>query len=225
MKRCWDCKSEKPLADFSKKTKNKDGLSDQCRACSAAYRREWGRRNPEKLLALNRAHYERNAEAMRQKTRDWVAANKERKRENDRAHREKNLEVLKARNKVYRLANREEINQRKRQHRKDNPEKYRAMAKASRERNHGAVLADRAARKKRIRRAMPLWLSPDQKDEIRLFYQNAFAAKQALGVSYHVDHIVPIIHPLVCGLHVPWNLQLLTAAENIEKSNRFDGWG
>lgn len=38
-----------------------------------------------------------------------------------------------------------------------------------------------------------------------------------------VDHIIPLKHPLVSGLHVPWNMQYLTKSENSKKSNSFDG--
>lgn len=42
---------------------------------------------------------------------------------------------------------------------------------------------------------------------------------QAMGVEYVLDHIVPLNHPLVCGLTVPWNFQIITRKQNAAKSN------
>ena len=42
------------------------------------------------------------------------------------------------------------------------------------------------------------------------------------GISHDVDHIVPLRNPHVCGLHAPWNLQILTAREKRVKGNVFD---
>lgn len=44
---------------------------------------------------------------------------------------------------------------------------------------------------------------------------------QARRQGMEVDHIVPIGHPLVCGLHVEHNLQLLRSDANRAKGNRW----
>jgi len=39
------------------------------------------------------------------------------------------------------------------------------------------------------------------------------------GSEYELDHIVPLNHPNVCGLHVPWNLRVVKSSTNNKKGN------
>lgn len=68
--------------------------------------------------------------------------------------------------------------------------------------------------------ATPTWLTEDHYSEILDFYIICKMFRIYTGVEYHVDHIIPLRGSLVCGLHVPWNLQILTSTENISKNNR-----
>jgi hypothetical protein len=46
-------------------------------------------------------------------------------------------------------------------------------------------------------------------------------SRNSVDIRYCVDHIVPLTHQLVCGLTVPWNLRIITRAENAARSNRW----
>ena len=86
--------------------------------------------------------------------------------------------------------------------------------------NKAWVAANTAARKRHIRQATPKWLTTTQKIQIRSFYEEAERLKSETGVDYEVDHIVPLRGGIVSGLHVPWNLRVITAAENQLKNRK-----
>jgi hypothetical protein len=87
------------------------------------------------------------------------------------------------------------------------------------EANKLQVRADTKARRRKHREATPSWLTRKQKSEIRHVYQAAITMTQATGEQYVVDHIYPLRSEAVCGLHVPWNLRVMTQDENLKKSN------
>lgn len=41
------------------------------------------------------------------------------------------------------------------------------------------------------------------------------------GVAWSQDHIVPLQHPLVCGLHCESNIAIMTCEDNLRKGNRW----
>jgi len=69
-------------------------------------------------------------------------------------------------------------------------------------------------------KAAPKWLTKDHFKQIESLYTKAKELEELDGVKRHVDHIVPLQNKIVCGLHVPWNLRVITAKENMLKSNK-----
>jgi rubredoxin len=67
----------------------------------------------------------------------------------------------------------------------------------------------------------PLWLDSEHFKQIIAFYKEAAKRTKEEGYPFHVDHIVPLRGKTVSGLHVPWNLQVLTHEENIRKGNKW----
>lgn len=123
------------------------------------------------------------------------------------AYRNKNPDKVRETAKNYVLRNHEKEKLRHQTYRKNNLEKDAANA---------------AGRRFARDKATPKWLSKEQKQEIVSFYALAKDCEVVSGQKYQVDHIVPLKGKNVCGLHVPWNLQVLPADINNSKGNRYE---
>jgi hypothetical protein len=88
--------------------------------------------------------------------------------------------------------------------------------------NPSAYKANATARKKHVKLATPKWVDRGLKKQVAEFYKIAEELQWLSNEPLHVDHIVPLRGAEVCGLHVPWNLQVLPASENLTKSNKHE---
>jgi hypothetical protein len=168
-------------------------------------KREYGAKNKEKIRETTRKWNAKNKERKSEATRKWYVENKEEHRENVRKWTAENKERKSETTRKWSLENKEKIRETQRQWNKANQSKINKFS-ANR----------RAARLN----ATPAWLTDKQQAEMAAIYKEAMAMEKQTGIPHHVDHIVPLKGKNVSGLHVPWNLQILTATENMSKGNR-----
>lgn len=82
---------------------------------------------------------------------------------------------------------------------------------------YGTIMQGRLRRESE-RRATPPWAD---RAKIRALYKTARRLTKETGEQHDVDHIVPLLHPLVCGLHVDWNMEVMHWRFNSEKGNLY----
>lgn len=162
---------------------------------------DWRRANPDKAKAISDRHYKKHADKIRANARD--------------AYHKTGGEAQRA----YVAKNREKRKQTCDNWRRNNPEKILAQKRAYYRNNPAKGRAQTNKRDALKQRAMPSWVRAEEFEPI---YKVAAELQAATGIKHDVDHIVPLTHGEVCGLHVPWNLQVMTASANRAKHNRFE---
>ena len=154
----------------------------------------WREANPDRANELSRKSHAKH--------HDKIVSYRERTKEQRRAwQREYEAE----------RRDREKAREAHRKWKAANSDKYSTMQKMWRVKHGARYTAMHRALKSK---ATPQWLTKNNLVEIEGIYLKA--SEQNLDV----DHIVPLQGKTVCGLHVPWNLQLLTPNANKTKANR-----
>ena len=217
-KTCKDCLEIKHISLFHKHKKMADGHINTCKVCHHEKNKARRLANPDS----------RKVEHARLRERKGFMT-----REEYNAKRKENPKGRKATCRDYALKNTEKITAYRKQYEKENKDRIAARKKATLEqrrevkrawvkKNLALVLSECAKRRAAKNNRTPTWLTEFDKLKIKCYYQVAAMRSQSSGQKWHVDHIIPLQGKNVCGLHVPNNLQIIPAIENMRKNNHYE---
>jgi hypothetical protein len=185
---------------------NRQANIETYRKRTREYLREWRAKNPEKQAAICKTYDEKNRDKRSAYAKQYRKDNPEKVKELGKSWAKANPEKIRA----YSVKAGRAWHER-------NPEYLKEHYKANKERYVAASARRRASQDS----ATPTWLTAIDKAMIQEMYDVSEARYIQTGIKHHVDHIVPINGKGVAGMHVPWNLQVITAHENLSKGWRF----
>lgn len=219
-KACTKCGEAKPLSAFHKNMELRDGRASWCRVCANAGTKRC-RDTPEgreKWREAKRRHRANMTPEKSEKERLRLAAASERVAERKRqaATRAKAL-ALAQRLDILLFDCRAHVDEWRRQP-KTRKRPWWDVDDADLPPDVGPNRVKKLRRIRTINRATPPWAD---KREIAKIYAAARVLTEQTGKPWHVDHAVPLRHPLVCGLHCEANLQLLPSDFNVAKGNQW----
>ena len=181
-------------------------------------------KNPEVLKKAAKTYWEKNKDDPEKKRKAverataWAIANKEKLQK----YREDNKEKRKIEKRKWNIENREHVNKMSSEWQKNNLEYAKKRNKKYQLTEKGKI-TKQASRDTYRARCKESSMNRFDMKNIAKVYRQCKELSVSTGVKYHVDHIVPIRHNDVCGLHVSWNMAVITAKENLSKTNHFDG--
>lgn len=191
-------------------TEERKTSNGECRQCAKdGHRRRGACKTPEEN---------------RKRAREYYAKNKGRVKSNSRRRRKIKSEELKEYHKEYYQRNKKRHYDNGKKWVENNRNRAREISKRWREKNTSKVREDSSLRKSaRLRRVLAL---PDHLEELNEFciselYQHANDMELLTGDKWHVDHIAPKLGKNISGLHIWYNMRVITAEENLKKGNRF----
>jgi len=199
---CNICKEMKSLNDFSLNRSRKDGHHYNCKKCDLKKAKDWYQLNKDTAKTRSKIYRDKNKETHLERDKDRYYLNRENELQKRKLHYNKNKDVIIKKSNDWISVNRVKHNSYMRNHYENNKPYYKVRS---------------ATRRALKINATPFWLSAIQLAQIQEIYDIATARSVQTGVIHHVDHIHPLHGDGFNGLHVPWNLQVITKFENLSK--------
>lgn len=218
MKTCRTCGFTQPLSDFHRKKSSEDGHNSQCKSCASdAWRvlyqskrdseririNNYRAKERDRYRELGRQQRLRNLENELKRHRDYYQRNKEKEDLRKRKYTAQNIDRIRAHGLIYRNNRRDSLRAKARNYYQNNKPKFAARSRARQ------IAIARASRDFSLGFGVKF-----------LYTTSAYLTSTTLE-QWHVDHIVPLKNPKVCGLHVIANLRVIPAVENLKKNNKF----
>jgi len=153
----------------------------------------WRNNNPDAVKAYSKKYYWENLQSCTERAKKWVEQNHDYVLQRRKDYYQNNLQKQRSSSQRWKDNNRERISI------------YNAMKRPERD--------------ERLKAATPKWV--DQ-SSIVIKYKERDCLNRMTGVAHHVDHVVPLKGKNICGLHVPWNLRVILARDNLAKHNKWE---
>lgn len=191
---CTKCYHEKDLCEFHVNPLGKYGFKSVCMECTHKQRNERFSRDDFQALKIKWAkeQYQKNRDSILKRTTEYRKARPEKYKFYWERWEQNNLE-------------------------------YSLEKKAEWKKSNKSLMTQYSANyRARKLKATPIWARDDNsKKIIKDIYAQANAIELSTGIRQSVDHIVPLNSKIVCGLHCPANLRVISFSENSSKSNRY----
>jgi hypothetical protein len=217
-KTCKSCAEVKALSLFHKHKQMADGHLNFCKVCSYEKSKAHRALNPDTRKAEHARLRERLGRMTMAEYNAKRSENPKSRADICRDSNAKHKDKLAAYKKEYAKANKERIAA----VRAARLIERREVKRLWRKNNLGLVLADCAKRRAAKIQRTPAWLSEFDLLKMQCIYQLAAMRTRESGYTWHVDHIIPLQGEKVSGLHVPDNLRVISADENLRKNKHYE---
>ena len=179
-------------------------------------------RHKDMVSASQKKHYLKNKSAITEKNKVWAKNNPHLKKQYSDKYRAANKEKVAIgqakRSNAHYLSNREKMLANAVAWNRENKQRRAAIRKKWRDENLERVALLNRERSIRRDNATPAWANKFFMNEA---YGLARLRTEVMGYKWSVDHIVPIMSDVVCGLHAHTNFRVIPALTNSQKSNLY----